>query len=43
MLHLASKDGEYGFIGDSDASKYIYPVFRLSSDLKALEYFIEGG
>ena len=42
MMYLASKDGVVGFIGDSEAPEDVFPVFRLASDLQALECLLMG-
>lgn len=42
MLYLSSKDGESCFIGDSESPEDVYPIFRLSSDLEALEFLLKG-
>ena len=42
MMYLASKDGGVGFIGDSEAPEDVFLVFRLASDLQALDCLLMG-
>ena len=42
MMYLASKDGGVGFIGDSEAPEEVFLVFRLASDLQALDCLLMG-
>ena len=42
MMYLASIDGGFGYMGESEAPEDVHPVTRLTSDLQALECLLMG-
>ena len=42
ILYFASKEGEVQLIEKSEALENVFPVVRLQSNIKVLEFLVEG-